>query len=417
MSMPGHATRDDSTRDRPCLDQPTTMPTTMPSENTAATSSPIARITHRRTRFRGLLAPPEVELVHAGLRGEWLIAGVRLLIVGALLYLPLQLYASESGSGMAVITLWVGVAALAEALVIYSAVRRAWGRHWIGFFSGVLDVTLVTLALWVLVMRGDPFGAVHDIVLFPAYLLAIGATSLRYDWRICALTGVAAISQYVALAAYTIWQWDLAGAHAPVGAHAFTWAAQVGRVALLAMATLLASAIVVRAREQQRVSTRDRLTGLANRGFFDDSLERIGAVAERTGEPVTIAMLDVDHFKRFNDTYGHLAGDDALRTLARILIRRFRSTDLLARYGGEEFVGLFPGMSAQDALRRLEELRKVVEAATIVVDGRGREAHMTISIGAAVWPHDSATLHDTLATADARLYRAKAEGRNQVCFL
>ncbi len=388
----------------------------MSRENANMGSTPIARITRRQPWLRGLLAPPEVELVHAGLRGEWLIAGVRLLIVAALLYLPLQLYASETGSGTALITLWIGVAALAEALVVYSAVRRAWGRQWIGFFSGVLDVTLVTLALWVLVMRGDPFGAVHDIVVFPSYLLAIGATSLRYDWRVCVLTGIAAVTQYVTLATYTVWQWDLVGDLAPASAHAFAWTAQAGRIALLGMATLLATAIVVRAREQQRVSTRDRLTGLANRGFFDDSLERIGAVAERSGEPVTIAMLDVDYFKRFNDTYGHLAGDDALRTLARILIRRFRSTDLLARYGGEEFVGLFPGMAAEDAQRRLEELRAIVADAAITVDGRGRAAQVTISIGAAVWPHDTQTLNDALALADARLYRAKAEGRNRVCF-
>ena len=171
--------------------------------------------------------------------------------------------------------------------------------------------------------------------------------------------------------------------------------------------------IIVRAHEQRRRSNRDRLTNLANRGFFDESLARLGAIAARSGEPVAVAMFDVDHFKKFNDTYGHQAGDAALRAVAELLGNSFRSTDLVARYGGEEFAGLFPSMSLEDAERRLETLRSRIEKMSIRIDGI-RTAKVTISIGVAVWPDDGQELKDALALADYRLYQAKHTGRNRV---
>ncbi len=161
-------------------------------------------------------------------------------------------------------------------------------------------------------------------MIFPVYFLAIGATALRYDWRICILTGSGAFLEYLGLVSYAAWQWDLA--HAAE----FSWPPQVGRLALLAVATVLATALVVRAREQRRLSTRDRLTDLANRGFLDESIPRLEALASRSGEPVSVAMIDVDRFKRFNDTYGHLAGDVALKAVAGALGSFFRAADFVA---------------------------------------------------------------------------------------
>lgn len=367
-------------------------------------------------RFRQLLwSSPDPDLVDAGLRGEWLIAGIRLLLVVALFYLPLRAYLEAPGTHGATLVMWVAVAAMAEALVVYSAVMRSWGRSWIGFFSGVLDVTLVSLILWVMIVLGNPLGAVGDPVFFSGYLLAIVATSLRYDWRICVLTGAAAVAEYYGLVRYSVWQTGLDDPlYASIDPSAFSWAQQYGRLILLAMATVLSTTIVVRAREQRRLSTRDRLTNLANRGFFDDSLKRIGAVAARAGEPVTVAMIDVDHFKHFNDAYGHAAGDDALRTVAQVLSRSFRTTDLVARYGGEEFVGVFPGMHLADAQRRLGEMRRTIERTPIHLAAKNRQVHVTVSIGSAIWPDDAVSLEQAVAIADLRLYRAKASGRNRV---
>ncbi|MEM6796686.1 MAG: GGDEF domain-containing protein, partial [Acidobacteriota bacterium] len=258
-----------------------------------------------------------------------------------------------------------------------------------------------------------PIEAVTDTFVFPVYLLAIAATSLRYDWRISLLVGVAAFVQYAGLVRYTVWQY----LESPLGSSAFaaefSWPPQIARLMLLAMATGLATALIVRAEEQRLLSNRDRLTNLANRGFFDESMSRLGALASRSGESVTVAMLDVDHFKRFNDTYGHQAGDEALRAVARVLDTSFRSTDLVARYGGEEFAGIFPAMNLKDSARRLEQLRRAIEKMPIRLEG-GRKASVTLSIGVAVWPQDGRDLKEALALADERLYLAKNGGRNRV---
>ena len=209
-----------------------------------------------------------------------------------------------------------------------------------------------------------------------------------------------------------MWQWDL-NASGPLAA-AFSWVPQVGRLVLLGVATLLATTVVVRAREQRRLSTRDRLTDLANRGFFDDNLSRLGAIASRTGQPVGVVMIDIDHFKRFNDSHGHLAGDAALRVVASILSESFRTTDMIARYGGEEFAGLFPGMNMPYAKRRMEELRATIEKLPVLIDSSGKTSHVTVSMGVAVWPDDGDSLVEALSIADLRLYQAKGTGRNRV---
>ncbi len=355
-----------------------------------------------------LWTPLDPDLVDAGFRGEWMVAGIRLLVILAMVYVPLDQFLESPMERGRQVVLWVAVAALAEALVIYSAVMRSWGRTWIGFFSGIVDVSLVTLCLWIFLRLGRPLSATNDLVIFPVYFLAIGATALRYDWRICILAGASAAGGYLGLVSYAAWQWDLAFTTE------FSWAPQIGRLALLVVATVLATALVVRAREQRRLSTRDRLTELANRGFFDDNLTRLGAMASRSGEPVGVVMIDIDRFKRFNDSHGHLAGDAALKVVARVLAESFRTTDMIARYGGEEFAGLFPGMNMSYAKRRMEELRSTIERLPVPIDGAGNTSNVTVSMGVAVWPEDGASLVEALSIADLRLFQAKRTGRNRV---
>lgn len=366
-----------------------------------------------REAWRRLWSTPDPDLVDAGFQGEWLVAGIRVFIVLLLLYFPLQQFLESPMERGRQVVMWVAVAALAEALVFYSAVMRSWGRRWIGFVSGLVDVSLVSLCLGIFVRLDRPLAAIGDLVIFPVYLLAIGATSLRYDWRICVLTGAGAFVQYLGLVSYAVWLWDLDDPSSALAAE-FSWVPQIGRLTLLAVATLLATSLVVRAREQRRLSTRDRLTDLANRGFFDDNLSRLGALASRSGEPVGVVMIDIDHFKRFNDSHGHLAGDVALKVVASLLAESFRTTDMIARYGGEEFAGLFPGMNVSYAKRRMEELRAMIEKLPVPIDSAGNTSHVTVSMGVAVWPDDGDSLVEALSIADLRLYQAKRTGRNRV---
>jgi diguanylate cyclase (GGDEF)-like protein len=171
-----------------------------------------------------------------------------------------------------------------------------------------------------------------------------------------------------------------------------------------------------RQRDQLRqLSTVDGLTGVANRRAFDIALNREWARARRSGEPIALLMCDIDDFKQFNDSYGHLAGDACLHDVAAELLRHTRRAgDLVARYGGEEFAVLLPNCSSADA-RTLGESIVVTVAALAIPHASSRVApHVTLSVGAGLMaPHDRAP-QDLIRTADAALYRAKRSGRNRL---
>jgi diguanylate cyclase (GGDEF)-like protein len=349
--------------------------------------------------WRRVWSPPEPEISTAGFGGELLVAGVRLLVVVVLLYFPIDAVLQSWGVSERLALPTTAGLGLVLALVLYSA--RRWGRSWIGFVSSTLDVSLVSALLAVFLALGRPEEATNSLGLFPIYFLAIAATSLRYDARICIVTGVLALVQYGAVLAYADWRWHLhASAFAPL--------------AQLAGATFIAATIVVRSRELRLLSTRDRFTGLLNRAVFNEQLEREVAFARREDARFAVAMLDIDHFKKFNDTYGHAGGDEALRAVARTLRDSCRSTDVVARYGGEEFALILPGVMSGRATDLLERFRRVVAVKAISLPGRAKPASVTVSIGVAIWPDDGDTPAELLRCADQRLYQAKAEGRDRV---
>ncbi|MGY4878399.1 GGDEF domain-containing protein [Vreelandella aquamarina] len=163
-----------------------------------------------------------------------------------------------------------------------------------------------------------------------------------------------------------------------------------------------------------RQATHDPLTGLLNRGALELRLAEIEREEARTGKPIPYAllMMDIDHFKRVNDTYGHSVGDKVLREFARLMALQVRSGDFVARYGGEEFMVVLMGINAADSVRIAERIRRAIEHATLF-DHDGNRVPVTTSIGVAC-PKSSQQSEKTLKLADERLYRAKENGRNQV---
>ena len=156
---------------------------------------------------------------------------------------------------------------------------------------------------------------------------------------------------------------------------------------------------------------RDPVTQLYNRRYFEEALPREIHRAERRGHPLAVAMLDIDHFKMFNDTYGHEAGDLVLREVGSVLSSSTRGEDLACRYGGEEFVILFVETSLADAIQRAEGMR--THLAAMQVEHAGKTlGKVTISFGVAGMPENCG--EDLLKVADKLLYRAKAEGRDRV---
>lgn len=157
-------------------------------------------------------------------------------------------------------------------------------------------------------------------------------------------------------------------------------------------------------------SVRDSLTGLSNRRYFDDSLRREMAAANRHGVPLSVVLLDVDYFKQLNDTQGHTAGDHALHGIARILTSSFREGDVVCRYGGEEFSLILPGTSVDQAWSRAEFCRTVIESANLQSGGRSLGS-VTVSMGIA-GSGEFGTPQEIIRAADAALYHAKRTGRN-----
>jgi diguanylate cyclase (GGDEF)-like protein/PAS domain S-box-containing protein len=159
-------------------------------------------------------------------------------------------------------------------------------------------------------------------------------------------------------------------------------------------------------------STHDALTGLYNRRYFEEALGRELVVAKRSGHPVTVVMADLDFFKAVNDTFGHLAGDEVLKTFGEWMRRSSRASDFCFRWGGEEFLLVLPHMSLDDAANRAEQLRAAFATSGVVCDGV--KIAITASFGIASFPHDGTTIDQLVNAADARLYVAKASGRNRV---
>ncbi len=184
------------------------------------------------------------------------------------------------------------------------------------------------------------------------------------------------------------------------------------RTSLVVLACKLDSAN----QELKRLSASDGLTGIANRRFFDEFISREWRRARRSEKEIAILMCDVDHFKRYNDTYGHQAGDECLRQVATAIEKQLdRGSDIAARYGGEEFAVILPETSGGGALMVAEKIRHAIHQLNIshATTPLGR---VTLSIGVAVGVPDADQSHEQLLeAADRALYCAKHEGRDRVC--
>lgn len=161
-----------------------------------------------------------------------------------------------------------------------------------------------------------------------------------------------------------------------------------------------------------RLASTDALTGMANRRSFFERSRELLAAARRRRSPVALLATDIDFFKKINDTYGHAAGDDALKIFADVCRSTFRPLDLVGRLGGEEFAVLLPDTTLSGAQRVAERLREAVAAATVTTGPHS--FGMTVSIGVCETPPGQESVESTLAAADAALYRAKQTGRNRV---
>jgi diguanylate cyclase len=161
-------------------------------------------------------------------------------------------------------------------------------------------------------------------------------------------------------------------------------------------------------------SLTDPLTTLANRKFFDQMLEKAIEESRKADEPLTLMLTDIDHFKKFNDTFGHLTGDQVLRLVAIAVKQNVKGQDLAARYGGEEFAIVLPKTALRQALAVADHIRRAVMAKELMKRSTGEHlGRVTISVGVATL-HGNETSQALIERADACLYAAKRTGRNKV---
>jgi two-component system cell cycle response regulator len=189
------------------------------------------------------------------------------------------------------------------------------------------------------------------------------------------------------------------------------------------LAARLGSALRRQRRQRQLRTSRDRamlvavtdpLTGLYNRAYFHEALGVEFRRAQRYKHPMSLVLLDLDHFKQVNDTLGHSAGDEALREVSARLRRTARSTDVVARHGGEEFAMILPETDLEQGQIAAERFRVAVEGAT-VHGARGGSRVLTISVGVGCFPVHATNAAELIELTDAALYMAKRTGRNKVC--
>ncbi|MBB6184955.1 sensor domain-containing diguanylate cyclase [Oleiagrimonas soli] len=164
----------------------------------------------------------------------------------------------------------------------------------------------------------------------------------------------------------------------------------------------------------EQLAVQDPLTGLRNRRELEITLQDAVEQAESARRPLALLWIDIDDFKRINDVHGHLAGDEVLRQVSRVIRDHLRSDDMAARYGGDEIVVALPGMDAQAATRIAETLQQAVRALRLRLPG-GEPIAITLSIGVAAVPEHVATAEQLAEAADRAMYRAKEAGRNQIC--
>jgi diguanylate cyclase (GGDEF)-like protein len=305
--------------------------------------------------------------------------------------------------------------AMVYSCALWALISRERYVTWLSYVSVGLDITLITAVLLAMAATGHGLAAVNNPLSLPLYLLAISLAGLRYNPRVTVFATLLAASEYAGLVAYVIRCGDLRDQAQIWQYGEFDFLTQLTRLILIGAAGVLATFTVRRARELRTASIVDALTQVFNRAFMEERFGNEFARAERYGRHLSLVILDVDHFKAYNDRHGHLAGDQALREVADLLRYGLRNTDIVARYGGEEFVALLPEAPKDVAMRLADRLRQQVASHSFLYGQQQPEGALTISLGVATYPDDAAELPSLLQHADDSLYRAKRAGRNRVC--
>lgn len=363
-----------------------------------------------RRMLATLFGRPDEVMLELGASGELLVAKLRALLSLLTLALPLAagLGAQDTTRTLAGLAVAVFVNLMAQ---IWLALARNHRRHhWLPYATGSYDITVITGVLALLAVH-DPAASLNSVGTWCFYLFAIALTAMRNDGRLTLYVGCLAIVQYALLVGAV-----MALAPAPllsIDHGAVTPTAQGKRLVLLALMTLLTSTLVYRMQRLIEMSGRDGLTGVPNRAWLLQRLPRMFDAARRDGRTVSLALVDIDHFKRVYEEIGQIGGDRAIRHLAGHLREMLGEDEHLARIGGQEFV-LVLLCPIGSAWERLDRYRRSLAERPFTSERGNEPVALTFSAGLAAFPQDGGSASALLGAADRRLQEAKRSGRNRV---
>ncbi|GAB3370805.1 hypothetical protein GCM10027431_18900 [Lysobacter rhizosphaerae] len=365
-----------------------------------------------RDTLRLLFAQPDEVMLEVGSGGELIVARLRSVI--ALLLLLLPLINAAGGGSVRETMIGLGGAVLVNvfALVWLALARRQRRHRWLPFASSAFDVTAASAVLVVLALNHLPSG-LNSMVVWCGYLLAIVLTALRGDARVTLFAGVLALVEYIVLATIAISSASSPEQLISADYGAVTLGTQGQRVVLLAITTLITVMVTFRMQRVVEMSGTDGLTGLPNRVWLLHRFPRVIDAVQRDGSSLSLALIDLDNFKRVNDEVGHRAGDRALKHVVSILREAAEPGENLVRIGGQEFV-LLMRKPIGSAWERVDFLRRQLLQRPFEPERGGEPFRLSLSAGLASCPQEGTDLSRLLRRADQRLQEAKREGRNRV---
>jgi len=364
-----------------------------------------------RAWLHTLFARPDEAMLDVGASGELLVAQVRAGLSALALLLPL---AAGMGGDIMEVMIGLGAAVFINICAqIWLALARQRRRHgWLPFATTTYDVTTTTAVL-VTLQFADPVAPFNSVVIWCFYLLAIAMTALRNDGRLTLFAGGLAMTQYALMATVLYLSAESPDALVSLDYGTVEIGTQVERVLLMLLMTLLTATIVYRTQRLIESSGSDGLTGLPNRAWMTQRMPRILEDAREDGLSLTLALLDLDGFKRVNDKAGHLAGDRAIRHVASALREILQPHERAIRIGGQEFV-LLLRCPVGNAWERLDRLRRLLEERPFQPDRDADPMALSFSGGLSSFPADGLDTSSLLRTADRRLQMAKQQGRGRV---
>ncbi len=354
---------------------------------------------------------PDELMLQFGAGGELLVARIRALLSALILLLPL-LHALSGGSTTELLVGLTGaVLTNVMAQVWLALARRKRVHRWLPYATGTYDITSTTAVL-VLLALSDRAAGLNSVVVWSFYLLSIAMTALRNDGRLTLYVGALSVVQFAMLAGVVLGtaQTPEQLMSADYGTASVSNVVQRGVV--LAMMTLLTTAVVFRMQRLIELSGNDGLTGLPNRSWLLQRMPALFDAMRRDGGSLTVALLDLDNFRRINEEAGHLDGDRAVRHVAAFLQGMLQGDERLVRLGGQEFV-LLMHCPLGSAWERVDRARRALAALPFASE-RGDRYALTFSGGLANWPQDGMDTGTLLKSADRRVQGAKLAGRNRV---